>query len=83
MRARYQAMKSSEAESEFLQRRWHLVPQGQLTGATTLERLLEAQSRRASAEAAFIDAQIRYVVSLTTLKIVTGEAFRTMLSIEN
>lgn len=80
MLARYQAMTSSEQETELLMRRWQLVPQGELTGARILEQLLESQSRRAASEAAFIEAQIRYTVSLTSLKLATGEAFSSVLT---
>jgi outer membrane protein TolC len=83
MLARYQALQSSEAEAQYLMRRWKLVPSsGELAGAQLLELLLEAQSRRAATESAFVDAQVRYTIALTAIKLVTGEAFSSNIASE-
>lgn len=71
MQAGYQALQAAETETRFLNERWQLLL-GQASASLMLENLLSAQERLAAEEERFVAAQVRYAVSLTQLKRVTG-----------
>lgn len=72
MEARYQAMAAAEADSEYLQRRWELLPGDDRAASFLLEDLLDSQDRLATAEFEFTRAGVDYTLSLTRLNRATG-----------
>ncbi len=72
MLSRFQAMIAAETEANYLMERWRLLPGSDQTISFLLEDLLDAQERVADEEAAFVNAQSNYVLSIVELKRATG-----------
>lgn len=72
MLSRFQAMIAAETEANYLMERWRLLPGSDQTISFLLEDLLDAQERVADEEAAFVNAQSAYVLSIVELKRATG-----------
>jgi outer membrane protein TolC len=72
MLSRFQAMLAAETEANYLMERWRLLPGSDQTISFLLEDLLDAQERVADEEAAFVNAQSAYVLSIVELKRATG-----------
>lgn len=76
LQSQYQAMVAANADVEFLQRRWEMLPGLDRSSSFLLEDLIDAQDRRAEAEHAFVTAQVDHVLSLTKLNRATGTILR-------
>lgn len=72
LQSQYQSMVAANADVEFLQRRWEMLPGLDRSSSFLLEDLIDAQDRRAEAEHAFVTAQVDHVMSLTKLNRATG-----------
>lgn len=75
---RHESMQATGEEMDYLRDRWDLLPGGSST-TQLLEDLLDAQERLADDEAAFVSAQINYVLSLASLR----RAMGTLLEVHN
>lgn len=72
MLSKYQSMLAAERESLYLLERWKVLPDQDRSSVLLLEDLLDSQERLANEEAAFVAAQVNYVLSLAELKRVMG-----------
>lgn len=72
MLSKYQSMLAAERESLYLLERWKVLPDAERSSVLLLEDLLDSQERLANEEAAFVGAQVAYVLSLAELKRVMG-----------
>ena len=72
MAARFEAMGASSNETEYLVDRWQTLPNVDDSATLLLEDLLDSQSRLADEEAAFVQAQVNYAVSLVKVRQVLG-----------
>jgi outer membrane protein TolC len=72
MLSKYQSMLAAERESLYLLERWKVLPDADRSSVLLLEDLLDSQERLANEEAAFVGAQVAYVLSLAELKRVMG-----------
>lgn len=68
---RYESMMATGQEMDYLRDRWNLLPGGSST-TQLLEDLLDAQERLADDEAAFVNAQVNYVLSTASLRRAMG-----------
>jgi outer membrane protein TolC len=72
MMSHYHAIVSGEAEIEYLERRWRLLPGDQQAAGIVLDDLLNAQERLSRAEASYVGALAGYNIALVQLKRATG-----------
>ncbi len=72
MLSKYQSMLAAERESLYLLERWKVLPDADRSSVLLLEDLLDSQERLANEEAAFVGAQVDYVLALADLKRVMG-----------
>ena len=72
MSARFEAMRASGNEAEYLVDRWQTLPNVDDSATLLLEDLLDSQSRLADEEAAFVQAQVNYAISLVKVRQVLG-----------
>jgi outer membrane protein TolC len=72
MRSHYHAIRGSEAEIEYLERRWRLLPGDQQVAGIVLDDLLNAQERLGRAEASYAAALTAYNIALVQLKRAVG-----------
>jgi len=68
----YVSMCAAEADEEYLQRRWEMLPGDDRAASFLLADLLDAQDRLNSAEYSFAQSQVAYTLSLTLLNRATG-----------
>ena len=68
MIAKYQSMITAQEETEYLTDRFKTLPGANSTATALLVDLLESQERLADEETAFVDAQVKYSVSLIKLR---------------
>ncbi|WP_417386423.1 TolC family protein [Gimesia sp.] len=76
LQSQYQSLIAANADVEFLQRRWEMLPGLDRSSSFLLEDLIDAQDRRAETEHAFATAQVDHVMSLTKLNRATGTILR-------
>jgi outer membrane protein TolC len=69
---KFSAMQAMEAKSDYILRRWELLPGESRTGSQVLEDLLAAQSQLMRAENEYLTAMVTYNLSLVNLKRATG-----------
>lgn len=74
--ARIHAMRAAQAEANYLNDRWRILPGVNDSAAQLLENLLDAQERVAEEEGAMARAQIDYVLSVVQLKSELGTLLR-------
>ncbi len=72
MLGRYQAMLAARNETAYLMDRYELLPDVNDSAPLLLEDLLDAQERQADEEAAFVDAEVNYSISLIGLRKAMG-----------
>jgi hypothetical protein len=72
MRSHYHAITGSEAEIEYLERRWRLLPGDQQVAGIVLDDLLNAQERLGRAEGSYAAALAAYNIALVQLKRAVG-----------
>jgi outer membrane protein TolC len=72
MLSHYHAIRGSEAEIEYLDRRWRLLPGDQQVAGIVLDDLLNAQERLGRAEASYAAALAAYNIALVQLKRAVG-----------
>jgi outer membrane protein TolC len=72
MLSHYHAIRGSEAEIEYLERRWRLLPGEQQVAGIVLDDLLNAQERLGRAEASYAAALAAYNTALVQLKRAVG-----------
>ena len=72
MVGKYESMLASTDETEYLGDRWLNLPSENDSAVLLLENLLDAQERRSDEEAAFVQSQVNYVMSLVELRKQTG-----------
>ena len=66
------ALKATEAKSDYILRRWELLPGESRSGSQVLEDLLAAQSQLTRSENEYLTAMVTYNLSLMNLKRATG-----------
>lgn len=76
--AKYESMKASENEVDYITKRWKHLTGGDRSASLILEDLLAAQERLQHEEFEFLNAQVTYNLAITSLKRVTG----TLLQLE-
>lgn len=76
MASKYQAMVAANAEEEYLNERWRLLPGDERDTPNLLEDLLDSQERLAEEEASFVTAQVTHTLALMELKRATGTLMR-------
>jgi outer membrane protein TolC len=76
MVSKYQAMVAADAEEEYLNQRWRLLPGDERDTPNLLEDLLDSQERLAEEEASFVTAQVTHTLALMELKRATGTLMR-------
>jgi len=69
-------MMAAQADLNYLQRRWELLPGDERAASFALEDLLDAQDRLAFEERSFAETQVEYTLSLTRLNRATGTLLR-------
>lgn len=69
---KFSAMQAMEAKSDYILRRWELLPGEARTGSQVLEDLLAAQSQLMRAENEYLTSMVTYNLSLVNLKRATG-----------
>jgi outer membrane protein TolC len=72
MNSHYHAIIGGEAEIEYLERRWRLLPGDQQVAGIVLDDLLNAQERLSRAEASYAGALAAYNMAFVQLKRATG-----------
>jgi hypothetical protein len=72
MHSHYHAIRGSEAEIEYLERRWRLLPGEQQVAGIVLDDLLNAQERLGRAEGSYAAALAAYNIALVQLKRAVG-----------
>ena len=77
MLARYEAMRASSQETDFLMDRWQTLPEVNDSSTLLLEDLLDSQERLTDEEDSFVRAQVSYAVALVKLR----QAMGTLLQI--
>ncbi|MCA9266130.1 MAG: TolC family protein [Planctomycetales bacterium] len=76
MVGRYEAMLAADDETKFLIDRWQTLPGIDDSATLLLEDLLDSQARLADEEAAFVQAQVNYSVSLVRVRKAMGTLLR-------
>ncbi|HJS07656.1 MAG TPA: TolC family protein [Pirellulales bacterium] len=72
MHSHYHAIRGSEAEIDYLERRWRLLPGEQQVAGIVLDDLLNAQERLGRAEGSYAAALAAYNIALVQLKRAVG-----------
>ncbi|MCA9125480.1 MAG: TolC family protein [Planctomycetales bacterium] len=72
MLGKYQAMLAASTETAFLSDRYELLPGISDSAPLLLEDLLDAQERQSDEEAAYVEAQVNYSISLVRLRQAMG-----------
>jgi hypothetical protein len=75
MVGRYHAMLAATNETLYLWDRYEFLPDLNDSAPLLLEDLLDAQERQADEEAAFVDAEVNYAISLMDLRKAMGTLF--------
>ncbi len=76
MATKKQAIEAAEAEVDYLQQRWEILPDPNESAILLIEDLLDAQERLADEERAFITAQVAYALSWVQLRKAMGVLLR-------
>ena len=76
MVGKYQAMIAARDETHYLDDRFRVLPGVNDSATLLLENLLESQERLADEEAAFVDAQVQYSISIVGLRKTMGTLLR-------
>ncbi|MDZ4849781.1 MAG: TolC family protein [Pirellulaceae bacterium] len=73
MNAKEQSLVAANANAHYFHRRWDLLPGDDRAATFLLQDLLDAQDRLLSAEDAYVQSQVGYVMSLARFKRATGQ----------
>ena len=76
MVAKHRALVAAQRETDYLDDRWRVLPNGDDSAAQLLENLLDAQERVLEEERAMLSAQINYALSWIRLKSEMGTLLR-------
>ncbi|MCA9034039.1 MAG: TolC family protein [Planctomycetaceae bacterium] len=76
MQGRYQAMVAAQNETNYLKDRFEVLPDAEDSAILLLEDLLDGFERLADEESTFVDAQVKYALSIIKLRQVTGVLLR-------
>ena len=72
LQGRFQAMNAAQNETNYLKDRFEVLPASEDSAILLLEDLLDGFERLADEEAAFVDAQVKYALSIIELRRATG-----------
>ncbi len=72
LQARFESLNAAEADLQYLERRWEMLPGDDRAASFLLADLLDSQDRLTEEEFSFTKAQVAYAVSLTKLNRATG-----------
>jgi len=68
MLAKYRAMQAAQEDSQYVRKRWELLPGDNANASLVFDELLRTQQRLTETEQEFVAAQTTYNLSLTNLK---------------
>lgn len=83
MQARFEVMTSAQNETSYLKDRFDVLPMAEDSAILLLEDLLDGFERLADEEAAFVDSQVVYALSLIQLRRSTGVLLRSRHEVPN
>ena len=72
LQARFESLNAAEADLQYLERRWEMLPGDDRAASFLLADLLDSQDRLTEEEFSFTKAQVAYAISLTKLNRATG-----------